>query len=174
MPLVPLNALGPRARKTLSALAIACLAVSASPIARAAQNGPIILVIAHRAVTVTALSHDELRLIFQTRRAVWPDGSTVRPFNLVPSERARQVFDRVVLGLTPELMPRYWIDRRIRGESHPPKTVPNDATLLKVIRNLVGSVGYVEAPTQDVAKRFFSDTSLKVIAKIVGEQVVSP
>lgn len=151
---------------TLLALALACFALSAAPLTHAAQDTPAIWVIAHKAVTVSALSREELRLIFQTRRTEWPDGSSVRPFNLMPNARARQVFDQTVLGLTPDLMPRYWIDRRIRGESHPPKTVPTDATMLKVIRSLAGSVGYLEAATVD--------SSVKVIAKIVGEQVVAP
>jgi hypothetical protein len=106
---------------TLFVLALGCFALGATPTTRAAQEHSTLWVIAHKGVSVTKLSRDELRLIFQTRRSVWPDGSVVRPFNLMPSEPARQVFDRVVLGLTPDLMPRYWIDRRIRGESHPPQ-----------------------------------------------------
>ena len=153
-------------RGVVAALALGCMAFSAAPITHAADDVPVIWVIAHKAVTVASLSRDDLRLIFQTRRTVWPDGSVVRPFNLMPTEPARQVFDRVVLGLTPDLMPRFWIDRRIRGESHPPKTVPTDATMLKVIRSLAGSVGYIAAPNVD--------SSVKVIARIVGEEVLAP
>jgi hypothetical protein len=80
----------------LLAVLLAWLAISATQVTRAAQGDRVIWVIAHKSVTVTNLSHDKLRLIFQTRRTVWPDGSTVRPFNLLPSVRARQVFDQVV------------------------------------------------------------------------------
>lgn len=156
----------PALLQMLFAMALACLMLGATPITRAAQDSPALWVIAHKGVSVASLSRDELRVIFQTRRTVWPDGSVVRPFNLMPNEPARQVFDRVVLGLTPDLMPRYWIDRRIRGESHPPKTVPTDATMLKVIKSLAGSVGYLVAPNVD--------PSVKVIAKIVGDRVVAP
>jgi ABC-type phosphate transport system substrate-binding protein len=151
---------------SLLASAIPLLVFGAAPISHAVQEDKVIWVIAHRAVAVTALSREELRPIFQTRKTTWPDGSAVRPFNLMPTARARQVFDDVVLGLSPDLMPRFWIDRRVRGESQPPKTVPTDATMLKVVRSLAGAVGYVEASAPD--------PSVKVIARIVSGQVVSP
>jgi hypothetical protein len=151
---------------TLLASALSLLALSAVPLAPVAAESHSIWVIAHNSVPVTKLSHEELRPIFQTRKTSWPDGSSVRPFNLLPTAHARQVFDDVVLGLTPELMPRYWIDRRVRGEAYPPKTVPSEAIMLKVIKSLPGAVGYVEAPSIDPA--------VKVLARVVGGQVVAP
>lgn len=151
---------------TLLASTVSLVAISAVPVARVvAENHPI-WVIAHKSVPVTKLSQEELRPIFQSRKTTWPDGSSVRPFNLLPNVYARQSFDAAVLALSPELMPRYWIDRRVRGEAYPPKTVPSEAIMLKVIRSLPGAVGYVEAATIDPA--------VKVVARIVGGQVVEP
>jgi ABC-type phosphate transport system substrate-binding protein len=141
-------------------------ALGAAPTTHAAPDDKPIWVIAHKSVPVNALSREDLRPIFQTRKTTWPDGSTVRPFNLMPTARSRQVFDEVVLGLSPELMPRYWIDRRVRGEPHPPKTVPSDVIMLKVIKSLAGAVGYLEAATVD--------PSVKVLARVVGGQVTAP
>jgi ABC-type phosphate transport system substrate-binding protein len=123
-------------------------------------------VIAHRALALGSVSRDELRPIFQTRKTTWPDGSNVRPFNLPPSSSARQVFDEVVLSLPPGLMPRFWIDRRVRGDAGPPTTVPNEQLMLQVVKSLRGAVGYVEAP--------ISDPGVKVIARISAGQVVRP
>jgi hypothetical protein len=142
---------------------VALQAGSANRITRADS---VLSVIAHKSVAVRALSRDDLRPIFETRKTTWPDGSPVRPFNLDPSTRGRRVFDSVVLGLTPEVMPRFWIDRRVRGDSRPPRTIPSDASMLKVVRSLPGAVGYVEG--------LVTDSTVKVIARIVGGRVMSP
>jgi hypothetical protein len=126
----------------------------------------VLSVIAHKGVAMRVASRDELRPIFETRKTTWPDGSPVRPFNREPSARARRTFDSTVLGLTPEAMPLFWIDRRVRGDSRPPKNVPSDVTMLRVVRTLPGAVGYVEGPV--------TDPSVKVIARIVGGRVVTP
>ena len=55
-------------------------------------------------------------------------------------------FDRAVLGLEPEAVGPFWIDRRIRGESSPPRTVPSTDLLLRVVAKLPGAIAYVYAP----------------------------
>lgn len=146
---------------------LSLLAVFADVRPSAALPAPkLVYIIAHRSVGVSSLSREELRPIFQTRKLSWPDGSPVRPFNLPPNTFARRTVDEVLLGLEPERMPRYWIDRRTRGEAGPPTTVPSQDLMLQVVRSLRGAVGYVEAPV--------TDPGVKVIARISAGQVVSP
>ena len=52
-------------------------------------------------------------------------------------------FDRTVLGMSPEAAARYWIDRRIRGQSGAPKAVEPAAVIQRVVARLPHSVGYV-------------------------------
>ena len=131
-------------------------------------GGPsdVIAVIANKGVSVTKISRDELRPIFQTKKDTWPDGSPVKPFNLPDSNAIRQGFDAAVLGLDPDRVARYWIDRKIRGGERPPQTAPSSAVLVKVVSKTAGALGYVELAAVDA--------SVKVVAKVVDGQVVAP
>ena len=57
------------------------------------------------------------------------DGIRLIPFNYPPKHPLRQSFDLLVLELRPSEVGRYWIDRRIRGEGLPPRTLPTSAVL---------------------------------------------
>jgi ABC-type phosphate transport system substrate-binding protein len=138
-----------------------------SPLRSAAgvQHGTLVI-IANKSVSATRISRDELRPIFQTKKDTWPDGSSARPFNLPEGTAARRSFDAAVLGLDPDRVARYWIDRKIRGGERPPQTSTSSALMLKIVSKTSGALGYVEAA--DV------DASVKVIARVVDGQVVAP
>ena len=52
-------------------------------------------------------------------------------------------FDQVVLGMDAEAVARFWIDRKIRGGSGPPRTVESLTTLRRVVEKLPGAIGYI-------------------------------
>ena len=58
-------------------------------------------------------------------------------------------FDQTVLGMSPEAAARYWIDRRIRGQSGAPKAVEPAAVVQRVVARLPRAVAYVRL--RDVA-----------------------
>lgn len=157
-----------RMRKIAIVYALSTVAAFMEPRSSAASTPApkVVSIIAHRSASIISITREELRPIFQTRKATWSDGSSVRPFNLPPTSAARQAFDDVVLGLTPDQMPRYWIDRRIRGGASPPTTVPNEKLMLQVVKTLPGAIGYVESVPLD--------PGVKVIARISANQVVKP
>ena len=126
-----------------------------------------ILVIAHQDVALRVLTRDELRPIFQTKKNSWPDGSAARPFNLPEADSTRRGFDAAVLGLDPDRVARYWIDRKIRGGDHPPQIVPSAAVMMAIIGKTPGAIGYVDSNVPLSPK-------VKVIAKIVGGLIVAP
>lgn len=138
-----------------------------SPLPSSAGDAPeTILVIANKSVGISKVSRDDLRPIFQTKKDTWPDGSAAKPFNLPDNNPARHGFDAAVLGLDPDRVARYWIDRKIRGGERPPQNAPSSAVMVKVVSKTAGAVGYVEAAAVDA--------SVKVIAKVVDGQVVAP
>jgi hypothetical protein len=53
-------------------------------------------------------------------------------------------FDRALLGLEPEQVGPFWIDRRIRDESMPPRTAPTAYLALRVVAALPGAITYIE------------------------------
>jgi len=132
----------------------------------AGESRDTIVVIANKSVSVTKISRDELRPIFQTKKDTWPDGSPAKPFNLPEKNDLRQGFDAAVLGLDPDRVARYWIDRKIRGGERPPQTAPSSAVMVKVVSKTAGALGYVEAAAVDA--------SVKVVARLVDGQVVAP
>ncbi|MEY4580449.1 MAG: hypothetical protein RL701_5152 [Pseudomonadota bacterium] len=125
-----------------------------------------IAVIANKAVNIAKISRDDLRPLFQTKKDSLPDGTPAKPFNLPESNASRQGFDAAVLGLDPDRVARYWIDRKIRGGERPPQTAPSSAVMVKVISKTPGGIGYVEVSA--------IDASVKVIAKIIDGNVVAP
>jgi ABC-type phosphate transport system substrate-binding protein len=70
-------------------------------------------------------------------------GGRLIPLNRATASEERQQFDRVVLGKSPDEMARYWIDRKIRGQSGAPKAVEPVDVYERVVAKLDGAVGYV-------------------------------
>jgi hypothetical protein len=70
-------------------------------------------------------------------------GRRLIPLNRAITTEEREEFDRVVLGKSPDEMARYWIDRKIRGQSGAPKAVEPVDVYERVIAKLDGAIGYV-------------------------------
>jgi hypothetical protein len=113
-----------------------------SPVASKAKL-PIVLVVGRSAV-LENLPIQEAKLIFLAEKQ-FCDGKRVIPINHKPLADTRVAFDRLVLGMTPEQVGKYWIDRKIRGQGDPPKSVHDVALLLKMVANLTGAISYVRA-----------------------------
>jgi ABC-type phosphate transport system substrate-binding protein len=147
---------------------LACVTLLASPFVSLADDSKeVILVIANKDVAAAAMSRDELRPIFQTKKNAWPDGSALRAFNLPGSDSVRHGFDAAVLGLDPDRVTRYWIDRKIQGGDRPPVNAPSNALMVKMVGKTPGAIGYVDSKAA-------LDASVKVVAKIVNGQVRTP
>jgi hypothetical protein len=76
-------------------------------------------------------------------------GSRLVPFNYAPEHPVRRVLDTSLLGLPPDQVSAYWIDRRIRGEGLPPRTVPSPLIMRAVVAKLPGAIGYLPAALVD-------------------------
>lgn len=72
-------------------------------------------------------------------------GKKLVPLAQAPRSPSRVGFDRSVLGMSPEEVTRYWIDRKIRGQSGPPKSIDSPDLLQRVVARLPGAIGYVNA-----------------------------
>ncbi|MFZ5896562.1 MAG: hypothetical protein ACOY0T_36240 [Myxococcota bacterium] len=126
----------------------------------------VIAVIANKDVPQAKLSRDELRPIFQVTKTRWPNGNAIVPLNLPEENSLRKGFDSAVLGLDPDRVARYWIDRKIRGDGRPPKKLSSPGAVLKAVGKTSGAIGYVAIG--DV------DASVKVVAKVKGGSVLPP
>jgi len=101
------------------------------------------LVVVVNSANAERLSASELAAIFTTRKLSWGGGKRIVAFNFPPKHRLRVTFDRSVLDMSVEDVARYWIDRRIRGGSSPPKQVANAKLLVRLVGKLDGAIAYV-------------------------------
>ena len=125
---------------SLAAL-VGLLLFSAAPALRAAD--PPLVVIVAATNPIQDISRASLRRAFLGEPTSGPGGKLI-PLNQPPGSSARNQFDRIVLGLDPEDVARFWIDQRIRGQGGAPRAIPA-AMLVRVIPQLAGTIGYVRA-----------------------------
>jgi hypothetical protein len=95
-----------------------------------------------KASSLSDISIGDLRQLFLRKRAQLGNDKAI-PFNHPPGSPDRVGFDRVVLGMGPDEVARYWVDRRVRSGDAPPRTVDSITLLVGVVAKLQGAVGYV-------------------------------
>ena len=98
------------------------------------------------------MSLDLLKRVFSGEPTEF-SGRRLIPFNYYPEHPLRRLFDSWLLGLTPDTMPKYWIDRHIRGKGSAPRTLPSPAVLKVVVARIAGAIGYLPAAAIDDSVR---------------------
>jgi hypothetical protein len=129
-------------------------------------SDPPLVVIVHPDVEVKQLSDVELEAIFLTERRYWSGTRPIIPFNLPPRSEERTLFDRVALRMEPEAIARYWLDRRVRSGSPPPRQAPDPLTVGRLVAKLPGAIGYI--PESLVTHE------VRVLARIRNGKVLAP
>lgn len=119
------------------ALALPAVAVNA-----AQPKVPLALVVAKNS-PVSEMSLHEVKRLYLGDAISGPNGKKLIPLTQAPASPDRGGFERVVLGMSPDAIARYWIDRKIRGQSGPPKAVGSVDALQRLVGNVEGTVGYV-------------------------------
>jgi hypothetical protein len=123
------------------------LALPALPLERAGAAALVLVPIVAINSPLTDITLGTLRRVFSSEPVSGPGGLRLVGFNQPAGSRAREVFDRAVLGLDPDQAARYWVDQRIRGGARPPRQVNSVALLRQVISRFPGGVGYL-APSE--------------------------
>lgn len=132
----------------------------------AQQPTPPLAVIVHPATAVTNLNRNRIAALFSMTQQRWGDGRKVVPLNYSARHPVRVTFDRAVLGMDPDEVARFWIDRRVRGQGTAPRTVSSPKLMARVVAKLPGAIGYV--PVAD------NVAGAKEVARIVDGRVVAP
>ncbi len=129
------------------------------------QGGDEIAVIVNKDSSVQSLTEAQLRALFQTTKTSFAGGRAL-PLNLPRGNSARTGFDAAVLGLDPDRVARYWVDRKIRGGNPPPKKLAKPELVVKVVAAKNGAIGYVNSSV--------NTERVKVVAYVRGGQVLAP
>jgi len=122
-------------------LLLVCMVFPARPGAHAQAFQPLLVIVGSK-TGITDISLAVLRRAFQGEPAEHA-GKRLIPFNLPGGTPERTRFDRAVLGLEPQDVGRFWINRRIRDEGAPPRTLTSAELAVKVVASLPGSITYV-------------------------------
>ncbi len=108
---------------------------------KAGERVPLAVIVA-KSSELTELSSSQLTRMYMGE-LVDNGAHRLIPLNRATASEERAEFDRMVLGKSPDEMARYWIDRKIRGQSGAPKAVEPVDVYERVIAKLDGAVGYV-------------------------------
>ncbi|MEY4550176.1 MAG: hypothetical protein RL685_6371 [Pseudomonadota bacterium] len=119
----------------------------------AAAAGLVLVPIVASTSPMKDISLGTLRRVFLSEPVTGPGGLRLVGFNQPAGSRARDAFDRVVLGMDPDQVARYWVDQRIRGSLRPPRQVNNISLLRQVISRFPGGVGYLSPADLDPSVR---------------------
>ena len=100
-----------------------------------------LLIVASTAFPADDISLATLKVAFRGQMAE-AGGKRVIPINHTVGTELRVEFDRIVLGLEPSAVGRYWVDRRIRDEGLPPKSVPTAELAVRVVAAVPTAITY--------------------------------
>jgi hypothetical protein len=107
-------------------------------------DGKKLVVVVAKGSSVTNISRSDLKRCF-TSEPVSVGDRTLVPFNAAPNTPDRVGFDKAVLGMSPDEVGRFWIDRKVRGQSAAPRSLPSAAHVAKVAAKFPGAIGYLTA-----------------------------
>jgi hypothetical protein len=119
------------------------LAWSVAP-ASAAPGKVALAIVTQKASALNDLTTRELKRLYLGEQVATPDGKKIVPLNQAAKSPDRVAFEQIVLGMSPDEVSRFWIDRKIRGQPGPPKSVPSVDLLRRVIASLPGTVVYLK------------------------------
>lgn len=107
----------------------------------AGDLGPLAVVVA-KSFPVDGLSFGDLKRLYMGD-PVMANGKKLVAITYPKQSSERRGFDETVLGMSSDDVGRYWIDRKIRGMSGPPKSVDSAAVVVRVVNKVDGAIGFV-------------------------------
>lgn len=126
-----------------AALGILCAAWIGPTPAVEAQPDRVLLVIVSAVTGGDDIGLSTLRQAFGGYTTTH-NGRRLIPFNQAVGTPSRTLFDNRVLGLSADEVGAYWIDRKIRQGTDPPRKLPSAETVIRVVASLPGAISYIE------------------------------
>lgn len=108
----------------------------------AAADRKKLVVVVVKGSPVTSISRTDLKHCF-LGDSISSGGKTLVPFNAEAKTSDRMGFDRGALGMSPDEVGRFWVDRRVRGQGSAPRSLPSVIHMVKVVAKFPGAIGYV-------------------------------
>jgi len=124
-------------------LSICAALVIEAPLRVAAASQPLLVVVAASSA-VKGVTLGELRRAF-LGEVVTVEGRRLIAINHPLAAATREQFDSVVLALKPHEVGRFWVDRAIRGQTPPPKSVQSPELAVRIVMSVPGAITYTTA-----------------------------
>lgn len=128
-------------KTAITSIVIALCALCALGGLAHADGKKLVIVIA-KGSSMTNISRSDLKRCF-LGESVSGGGKTLVPFNAATATPERTGFDKAVLGLSPEEVGRLWVDRKVRGQTGAPRSLPSAAHIAKVAAKFPGAIAYL-------------------------------
>jgi hypothetical protein len=106
-----------------------------------AERKKLVVVVA-KGSSVTNISKIDLKRCF-LGDPIAAGGKTLVPFNAEARTLERAGFDEAVLGMSPDETGRFWVDRKVRGQSGAPRSLPSMLYVIKVVAKFPAAISYV-------------------------------
>ncbi len=108
-----------------------------------------IKVIVNQKNRVSKISQKNLRQIFLGKIKYWPGKESIF---LVVNDKNKELYTQFTneINITPEQYSDKWLDLVISGKASPPKIVGSDAEMIKIIKNTINGIGFVEKVGDDI------------------------
>jgi len=110
-----------------------------------------VAVVVHAKNAVAALSPKEVQDIFLGRKRTFPDGRFALPVD--QSSPLRAEFYQILTARPLEQINAYWARLLFSGQASPPRQLPDDAAVLKMVRENEGAIAYVDPKHVDHSVR---------------------
>lgn len=127
-----------------SLLAAALIAQSPPTGVASPAPSPVLAVVVAKDSPLQDLSLADLRRLFLAEPMTDAAGTRLVPVNQPTGTGERTAFDRAVLGMSPDEVGRFWIDRKIRGQGAVPRAV-SALLVQRLCARLPGTVAYVRS-----------------------------
>jgi ABC-type phosphate transport system substrate-binding protein len=112
-----------------------------------------IAVIVNIANPVRQLSQQQVADLYLGRSRVFPNGEYALVFDLPRDASLRGQFFLQVASLSPQQVNAYWSRLMFTGQVLPPQAMPDERTVLDLVRRNPGALGYVNAALADTTVR---------------------
>lgn len=129
---------------TFNKLAIAALMLGAT----AAAQAEVVVVVSAKSA-VGSLTADQASQIFLGKANTFPSGGQAVPIDQAESTPAHTEFYAKVTGKDSAQVKAYWSKQVFTGKGQPPKEVPGNADVKKLVADNPNLIGYIDKSTID-------------------------
>ena len=112
-----------------------------------------IAVIVNTANPVVHLNSQQVADLYLGRTRNYPNNEIALIFDLMRDNPVRARFFQSLNGMPLQQVNAYWSRLMFSGQVIPPQQVPDDHTVLEIVRRNTGAIGYVKAQTADSTVR---------------------